>query len=219
MEVNALTKRTPRWCQENYSTTLISFQLTKNFSQLTKYLSIQCFYVVLHIYNKLSGQMIKPKTNTNVGNKFCVYILEAWRDRQATQYMWSKQGTHIIFRLEVSRLEAMGDLCTYGRIILQWSLDEEVMEVRMRIICLRRFVGGSLWTQCPAVNFTYLKVKRILHLCRCWSKDDLNQVVIAAETYLLVMIRSCVLSNTCPLLLALLFFLFWFLAFSLQCFN
>jgi len=32
----------------------------------------------------------------------------------------------------------MGDLRTYGRIILQWSLDEEVMKIRMRIIGLRK---------------------------------------------------------------------------------
>jgi len=32
----------------------------------------------------------------------------------------------------------MGDLCIYGRIILQCSLDEEVMKIRTRIIWLRK---------------------------------------------------------------------------------
>jgi hypothetical protein len=45
------------------------------------------------------------------------------------------------------------------------------------------------------VNFLYLKVKGVLHFGRCWSKDDLDQVVIATEADLLVVICSRILSN------------------------
>jgi len=69
-----------------------------------------------------------------LGKSFLFYLVSMNGQTGHTVYM--RQTRQVYKILSVSRLEAMGALCTYGRIILQRSLDEEVMKVRMRVIWL-----------------------------------------------------------------------------------
>lgn len=153
-----------------------------------------------------------------------LYFRRIKDEMDGTQYSHEadKKSTHN-FDWKTSRVEEhSGDLIIYGITILKWILKKWGMKKWVRLdlemvgLCQHNDEPlGSLTT----VYFPYLKVKGILHFGRCWSKDDLDQTVIATEANLLVVICSCILSNARPLLLTLLFFPFWFLAFSLQCFN